>query len=900
MPLNITTSPNIASLDFAEMSNLCTGIFSVDLSPSIWIGSGASNVLGANVKITNPYGVVIKEFTTSGYDIYPPMTETMYRNVPTQAGNYQYGTYIFEVQLIDADGTIYTLSKPVNITAPNPLNKNVKFGSLSAILDGNCVAGKVTVIADTPPTYKGTTSDSQINAFTLEYPTSSGLPVLDTDIGSFSATLFEGVYKFNGTICAHYSLGDNISAYVNYKVKREKNIRCLLDKSCVATRLAALQGNIDSDCSDAEKIATQNTIIEALLLLTVIDGLANSGQDASDFIGKLEDVLECVCTCNCADGTPIINNNPTGDFLIEGCNVTREEVDLTTVWTIENYEYVIAITGNGGALTITAPTLLNCTKTQTITFNIDTIYAQVKAQIANSTQYNYWASVVNHAWDSLDLTCLATPTQWSTWTFAQRSQWLFNILCIGGTCEGVISDDEMVSFGNDVTIQWEADANVFEVAVYMDNILVGTVLSPELSFTIEGAADGTLHEYRLISKCSNGVMGNQLAGSFNYFGCPTIAAPTVSSNNVTEDCPFDLTSLVAALPSPIIAEWHDEYNTNASSLVSDPTQASDGVYYVYGLDAAQGCYSAIATRVVLSCEGATSCSAPQTLLVQDITSGFKVSFQSAAYPPPGNSYTVKRRLKADPDVSGSYTTIGTPTWNATSARWEILDNTALDNTLYTYRAISNCASSAPYIGYDFANLSCPTLALTPADETMDYSFTGVGGSVDKYEVSIYESDQITLIHTDTIIPAFPNPITGTFIYLTAGTGYAVRIRVFIGTYYQDCLFITSTTTGGGSGGLDTVIIDNDTVDGTISGFSGISGMASESVVAGDSATGTHTAFTGSISVFFSVGATATSNVQLYRRSILLQTVSRIAGATSTVNFNSQTFLLTDDIHVIWF
>jgi len=60
---------------------------------------------------------------------------------------------------------------------------------------------------------------------------------------------------------------------------------------------------------------------------------------------------------------------------------------------------------------------------------------------------------------------------------------------------------------------------------------------------------------------------------------------------------------------------------------------------------------------------------------------FFVKFQSAAYPPPANSYTVYRRLATDPDVGGSYTTIGTPVWNATLSRWVIADVTAVDATV---------------------------------------------------------------------------------------------------------------------------------------------------------------------------------------------------------------------------
>lgn len=411
MPATTTTgSSNIASLDSDILVNLCTGVFSIDLSPSIWIGGGAGNALGASIKITNPYGVVIKNYPTSGYDFYTPFTSTVSVSVPTQANNYIYGSYIVTVQLTDSDGTLYTVTKTVNICAPDSANKTRNYGSLSATMDGNCVTGRVTIIADTPPTYKGFDSDSQVNAFVLKYPTVSLKAPENITVNNFSAQLYEGEYRFEGTICAHYSLGDNVFVQVNYKVKRYKTILCLLDRACIAARLASLQEQIDSDCTDKEKIETQNVIIETLLLLQIIDSNTAEGYDPSDFIAKLEDVLGCVCTCNCAEGTPIIPLNPTGDFVVEGCNVTSVTAGLTKTYTINNYSYIVEVTPNGNAITITTPTLANCIQTQTLTFNIAVVYAQVKSQINNSTEQTFWASIIKAALTGLDGTCLNLST----------------------------------------------------------------------------------------------------------------------------------------------------------------------------------------------------------------------------------------------------------------------------------------------------------------------------------------------------------------------------------------------------------------------------------------------------------------------------------------------------------
>lgn len=798
MPSTTTTgSVDIAVLDSKIVADLCAGNFIIDVTPSVFIGAGADNVLGAKVRVTNPFGVVVKDYP-SGYDIVPPMTDVISVAIPTQANNYQYGRYIVDVQLTDEDGNVYTVTKPVTICAPNPLNKTVKYGSLSAQLNGVCNQGKLYVIADGIPTYQGKISDSAVNAFTLEYPTSSGLPVLSTQIGSFSTTLFEGVYKFSGTACANYNMGDNVSVKVSYQFKREKNVRCLLDEICIYARLSELNEVIKSDCTDKEKLATQGVIIDALRLLKTIEVAINSGFDGSDFVSELENVLGCVCTCNCAVGTPLINQNPTGDFVVEGCNVEVTQVGLTTHYQIDNYSYIVDVTDNGGVINISAPVLgSGCDQRQTLTFNIEALYNQVKAQINSTDEYNFWASVINRVWTGLDASCLGyDPAHWAGLTFAQRSQILFDAICAGGACFAELILDRIQAVGSDVVISWSGDSGS-EVLIYLDGVLRGTVLGLN-NFIIPGAADGNPHTYILAAKCSNGVIGGALTGTFTFFGCATVAPPTVSSNDVPDaTCPYDLTALVDPLPAGVTAEWHNLNNHAAASLVADPTAVTGGTYYVFAVDS-EGCYS-LGTQVHLSCSTPTNCSAPQNLIVEAITGGNRIRFQSAAFPPPLSSYTVKRRLTSDPDVDGSYTTIGTPTFNGGVSRWEIFDGSADDNTVYTYRAISNCTIGTPHVSYDFANITCPEVTLsTPVDGEVDYSFEGLGGDIDKYDVKLYAENGTTLIDTQTFVPAFSSPITGSFTGLANGIPYKVQVRVWIGTTFKDCPLTPEITSGGDS------------------------------------------------------------------------------------------------------
>lgn len=815
--MQITTSPNIAVLDSEIIADLSSGQFTVNLSPSVWIGSGEDNVLGAKVKMVNPYGVTVRDYPTN-YDTAPAFSGGIEANVsfavPTQAGNYQYGKYIISVQLTDADGTNYVVTKTVSICAPNTLDKTKKYGSLSAKLSGVCIDGKVYVLVDNVPTYKGVIAESTTQNFTLDYPTGSGLSPLTTVQGSFSVQLFEGVYKIVGSVIATYNYGDNVFVKVLYNVDYSKPIICSLDDACVFTGLDALYAKLNSDCSDVEKKDTAARVERATLLLAAIDFGARSGDDVSSLIDDLEDVLGLTCSCNFDNGTPIINNNPSGDILIQGCNVEKEVVGLTTVYTIDNYRYVATVPDNGGVFTISTVVLNGCVQSQSYSFNIETAYSQIKGLAnANIGEAQFWAGVIKKTLNSMDVSCLGiTPTELNLLTLDALMQLMIDKACSGGNCSSTINTVTATQDGGDVIVSW-TETGAYSADIYIDGLFTANVLNDLLSYRLVDYADGLTHTYRIISKCANGIYGSALQSTFGFTGCAAINTPQVSSTSISNaTCPFDLTGLVYGLPTGIEAEWHTANNHLATSLLANPTAVSDGVYYVFATDGAN-CFSAVSVKVIVTCAVSSSCSAPQNLAVATIIGGLKITFQSALYPPPSNSYTIKRKLASDPDIDGSYVTIGAPTYNVSTGKWEITDTGSLSNTLYTYKAISNCTSSTPSVMVNYANINCPTLATTSDETSISYNFTDTGGDIDKYEVEIWDLSGVTLIHTDTYLSP-SGTMNGEFDYLDSGIGYKIRIVPFIGTDSFPCPFITKYT----QSGLSVIVSRSGSFSGTLSSF----------------------------------------------------------------------------------
>ena len=340
--ISITTSPNISELCSRVYADLCGGNFLVDVTPSTFLPGGTSTsggVQGACVRITNPVGVIIKNYCTSGFDIEPPMTGVVKVGIPLIASNYAYGTYTIDVKLVDHDGNFWVVTKNVNICPPDPENKTRKTGCLGVSIQGNCSTGKVIIMLNQVPNYKGVGSTTQVNAIQVDFPAAS--TPFPTTFGSFSMVLYEGSWKVTGTVCATYPYGDNVYFKVKYTVKGEKDIKCTLDKCCVTAALDELRLKLKADCTSEEKTDTFVKISTANDLVNLAEWFAQCGKDPSDVINELEDLLGCQCTCQCNDGEPIINTSPVTDYSIEGCGVEMEQVGLTRVYTINNYSYKV-------------------------------------------------------------------------------------------------------------------------------------------------------------------------------------------------------------------------------------------------------------------------------------------------------------------------------------------------------------------------------------------------------------------------------------------------------------------------------------------------------------------------------------------------------------------------------
>jgi hypothetical protein len=233
-------------------------------------------------------------------------------------------------------------------------------------------------------------------------------------------------------------------------------------------------------------------------------------------------------------------------------------------------------------------------------------------------------------------------------------------------------------------------------------------------------------------------------------------------------------------------------------LVADPASVSTGVYYAF-YKHSDGCYSAVAAKLTLVCDIVDTCSAPQNPTFQRIVSGLNpvvfVNFDAAQYPPPGNSYVIKRRRKSDPDVPGSYTTLPTPVYNSSLNKWRTSDTSTINYQFYVYKFISNCTDSSPFILADYGNFPCPTPTVDIQSGSITQSMFYLGTEdVNKFVFELWNDGHTQLLDTVEKTYPFAAPLEVVFdTNIEPQTTYETRIRMILSGEERDCPFVKRTT-----------------------------------------------------------------------------------------------------------
>ncbi|HEY4062332.1 MAG TPA: hypothetical protein VGM30_10550 [Puia sp.] len=110
----------------------------------------------------------------------------------------------------------------------------------------------------------------------------------------------------------------------------------------------------------------------------------------------------------------------------------------------------------------------------------------------------------------------------------------------------------------------------------------------------------------------------------------------------------------------------------------------------------------------------------------------------------------------------------------------------LDNTIYDYSIVDNCAVGGPVAGTPFQaiNITCPAVSLTPAYNQVQYNFNDLGASITSYMLTLYDGPGANVLATNNA--AIGAPVSAAFTGLNPSTNYKVGITVNAGTFSKTC------------------------------------------------------------------------------------------------------------------
>jgi len=117
------------------------------------------------------------------------------------------------------------------------------------------------------------------------------------------------------------------------------------------------------------------------------------------------------------------------------------------------------------------------------------------------------------------------------------------------------------------------------------------------------------------------------------------------------------------------------------------------------------------------------------------------------------------------------------------------------NKIYNFQVINNCSigGPSPSTPVNAIEFTCPVVNLTTTDNSITYSFVSLGGDIDTYVVTLFDSTGNNVIQTKNMQAPFNSTITDAFNGLIANTSYQVQVQVKAGSYNKVCGKQTITT-----------------------------------------------------------------------------------------------------------
>ena len=337
----VINSTNVGNFGFQATFKLYEKLISFDISElTTFLSGGAANVLGVYIQIIDPTGITILDYDPTTPSIVPNSSSTFDFNIPSMS--FAFGWWTINVKLIDADNKEYIATVVKNICLPvgfDPANNFVPGVMQSAI---NCTTPSIKVSEQTVFVYNGLAADEIVKDGTLYYPQGTLDPVtfVVTPFG-FSGlnSVYTGDYAVINTSTATYNLGDYTYVEVKYFTNLKFSVACSSRLTQILCCLEELQDVYNNSPQSNKGIDAKERLDLASVPLYIAALKEQTGQDASDDVAQIRDILNCDCNCNPVNVEPILvgidGDAPTVQVLSgNGISVTSEQVGNNINYTV--------------------------------------------------------------------------------------------------------------------------------------------------------------------------------------------------------------------------------------------------------------------------------------------------------------------------------------------------------------------------------------------------------------------------------------------------------------------------------------------------------------------------------------------------------------------------------------
>lgn len=598
----LINSANIIQFGLGITFDIGANTITFDSSPfTEYQSGGAANVQGIYIQIFDASGLEVKPLDLTTPDILPSAPVPYVLHLPN--GFAQYGMFILNAIIIDADSTQYPINLRKNICQPDNFANNVVSGQFIATVD--CDTPRIILAETTNFSYQGQPPLSLTKNGNLYYPMGTLSPVaFDFTPFEVSGTgnVYTGPYRIKNITTALYDLLDNVSVKINYSTLLDFSVACgskLVNLLCCVNEVYQIY-NTDPNSNRGRDAKVKIEKITAPFITAVIKDKA--GQKCDDEINTISKILQCNCACDPQSVEPLLlsASNAGPSFTIQGqygTTVTPVVIGSSTQYTVKSTSYFV--TKDSGELGFSIQTIASAGAiSYKIIFNYNALAANILTTIGNSVELTaQFNALIDAAGGNLSLAGLEGGC---VITIASCNYRLIEPITPVKTVVSITIDGTVHNAPGSLLL-----TNVSGIAAWLNGLSLGTFTA-----NLDGGSNNVIIESdtntHILTQFALSVGSSPLLRQFTAV-CTTLV--DVLNAIITYLCAIDATKVAFGVASQNICTYDD--SGNVVTTVVDPT-IKLGALISDILNAQCALYGKIAS-IALTCTNLKTLLIPNTL-----------------------------------------------------------------------------------------------------------------------------------------------------------------------------------------------------------------------------------------------------------------------------------------------